>query len=362
MISSADPLFIEAARVLDGDGDGDLEGLEARVSALSAAGLRVHALEIESLRSAWRGRPDRRGPGFQSGCAPILALARAREVLTEGAADAVVIRGDEPLRTGYDRPERRRLMQVYGDTSIPEVYTRLAHLQRERLGLEVLAYQRLAEALFANYARTAGRRGLATTSAHGQEAATSLFRLADCANPNLDFRGAVLLGGPRAAQVLHRPVEGLTRLLGVAVELVADGPEHLGAIVDYAHLARAYRSACDQAGLDFAARFHAGEALLEAYTCFPPPVIGLLLATRIAPDPASLEPVLARREVTVTGGMNLAGAPWNNPALHALIVLLERLDAQAPRTARAGIGLVHGNGGVGGYQGVAIVGACPGAA
>jgi hypothetical protein len=138
--------------------------------------------------------------------------------------------------------------------------------------------------------------------------------------------------------------------------------------VGYAHLRRAYERACDQAGIDFAARFRAGEALLEAYTCFPPVPLGLLLATGIAtgiapgvaigiaPDIA-LEAVLARREITVTGGMNLAGGPWNNPALHGLIVLLEQLETSVERT-----GLVHGNGGVGGYQGVAIVGAPPGAA
>ncbi len=349
MTLATDPLILGTARVVDSEGSGD--ELEGRVTALSAAGLRVHALEIESLRSAWRGRPDRVGPGFQSGCAPILALDRARVLLTEGAADAVVIRGDEPLRTGYSGPERRRLMRVYSDTSIPEAYTRLARLQMERLGLDEPAYLRLADALLANYARTARRRGLPIRSAHGHEAATSLFRLADCANPNLDFRGVVLLGTPRAAEVLHRTADGLARLLGVAVELLDDGPEHLGTIVDYAHLGRAYRSACDQAGLDFAAHFHSGEALLEAYTCFPPPVIGLLLATGIAQSPAGLESVLARRELTVTGGMNLAGAPWNNPALHGLIVLLDQL-----KSSEARIGLVHGNGGVGGYQGVAIVG------
>lgn len=352
MTSTTDPLILDAARVVDGVGS--LAGLEGRVTALSAVGLRVHALEIEPLRAVWRGRPDRIGPGFQSGCAPILALVRARELLAKGGVDAVVIRGDEPLRTGYERPERQRLMRIYGDTSIPEAYTSLARLQMERLGLTPPAYRRLADALLHNYARTAGRRGLPTRSAHGEQAATSLFRYADCANPNVDFRGAVLVGSALAADALNRPAGELPRLVAAAVELVDDGPEHLAGIVSYAHLRRAYERACDQAGLDFAARFYAGEALLEAYTCFPPAAIGLLLATGIAPAPADLEPVLTSREITVTGGMNLAGAPWNNPALHGLIVLLEQLETLAVRT-----GLVHGNGGVGGYQGVAIVSARP---
>lgn len=355
MVSTTEPLILDAARVVDGVGS--VKGLEDGVEALSAAGLRVHALEIDSLQSPWRGRPDRRGPGFQSGCGPILALARARELLAEGAADAVVIRGDEPLRTGYERQERRRLMRVYGDTSIPEAYTSLAQLQTARLGLTVPGYRRLADKLLENYARTARRLGRPTRSVHGERAATSLFRFADCADPNVDFRGAVLLGSARAAEALNRPAGPLPKLLAAAVELVDDGPEHLAGIVGYAHLGRAYGRACDLAGLDFAARFRAGDALLEAYTCFPPVPLGLLLVTGIAPTPASLEGVLAGHEITVTGGMNLAGAPWNNPALHGLIVLLEQLE-----TSVAQIGMVHGNGGVGGYQGVAIVGARPGAA
>jgi hypothetical protein len=61
-------------------------------------------------------------------------------------------------------------------------------------------------------------------------------------------------------------------------------------------------------------------------------------------------PLLSEREVTVTGGMNLARAPWNNPALNALIVMCERLNAGS-----ATMGAVHGNGGLGYKQGFAIL-------
>jgi len=353
MGSTSEPLILDAARVVDGVGS--VVGLEERVTTLVAKGLTVGELGIDSLRSPWLGKPDRRGPVFQSGCAPLLALARARELLSDGTAEAVVIRGDEPLRTGYERSERDRLMRVYGETSIPEAYTRLARLQMERLGLDAQAYGRLADALLHNYVRTARRLELPPRSAHGDRAATSLFRYADCANPNVDFRGAVLLGSVRAAAALGLSLGAQPRLLGVAVELVDDGPEHLAAIVDYAHLRRAYDGACEQAQLDFGARFDAGEGLLEAYTCFPPVPLGMLLVTGLAENPAALERLLARREITVTGGMNRAGAPWHNPALNGLIVLWERLRSPEPRASR--VGLVHGNGGLGGYQGVAIIGA-----
>lgn len=352
MSSMTAPLFLDAARVVDGAGS--VDGLEARVAALTVAGVGVRSLEIDSARVPWRGRPDRKGPFFQSGCAPILALARARELLANGEAEAVVIRGDEPLRTGYGREERRRLLRVYEDVSVPEAYTALARLQMARLGLGEAAYRRLADGLLDNYARAARRRGLPTHLAHGDRAATDLFRYADCADPNVDFRGAVLLGSKRAADALDLDTGALPRLLSAAVELTEDGPDHLASIVGYDHLGLAYERACEEAEVDFAARFFDGEALLEAYTCFPPAPLGLLLAAGLASDGAGLEQVLALQEITVTGGMNLAKAPWNNPALHGLIVLWELL-----REGAAPLGLVHGNGGVGGYQGVAILALAP---
>ena len=50
---------------------------------------------------------------------------------------------------------------------------------------------------------------------------------------------------------------------------------------------------------------------------------------------------------------NIARAPWNNPALNAVIAMYETLCA---RSAPATVGAVHGNGGLGYRQGVAILG------
>jgi hypothetical protein len=55
---------------------------------------------------------------FRSGCAPIQALARAREIIQNGIARTVVIEGDDPLKTGYERDERHRLMNVYGTITL----------------------------------------------------------------------------------------------------------------------------------------------------------------------------------------------------------------------------------------------------
>jgi hypothetical protein len=48
--------------------------------------------------------------------------------------------------------------------------------------------------------------------------------------------------------------------------------------------------------------------------------------------------------------MNLARGAWNNPALNGLITMYQRMSE-----GDESIGLVHGNGGLGYRQGVAIL-------
>ena len=86
------------------------------------------------------------------------------------------------------------------------------------------------------------------------------------------------------------------------------------------------------------------------YTCYPVVPLGFLQATGLAVDFDQLVQVLRTREVTVTGGMNIARAPWNNPALRGLIAMVRALE-QRPQT----VGLVHGNGGLGYAQGIALL-------
>jgi len=59
---------------------------------------------------------------------------------------------------------------------------------------------------------------------------------------------------------------------------------------------------------------------------------------------------LKHHEITVTGGMNLARAPWNNPALNGLIAVTEQLVK-----GHAQYGVVHGNGGIGEAQGITVL-------
>jgi hypothetical protein len=242
-------------------------------------------------------------------------------------------------------------MAIWPGVSIPEAYTDLAQAWMARHGLDARTFRALADALVEGYGRTARSRGLAAASLASRETlVTGLFTLADCAHPEVDFAGAVVLGTRAAAEALGLPAGPALVLGAVAVETAPDGPAHAADLAGYAHLARAWQRLVADSGVDLAARIDEGEALLEAYTCFPPVPLGFLLATGLVVTPAEIPAWLASHAITVTGGMNLARAPWNNPVLHALAVMADGLAA-----GDAALGVLHGNGGLGGWQGVALL-------
>jgi hypothetical protein len=331
------------------DGRGDLAGVDAAWSELVRRGARTVDLTIDPLHAGWDApiEPNH----FRSGCAPLEALAHADELIRDGRAEAVRIRGEDLLRTRYanDKAARQRLMAIYGDACpLPEAYTLLARAFMRLHGLNDARFRRLAERLFENYTLTAKRdRAYTPPRSEAFSEVTDLFRAVDCANPVVDFAGAVVLGRDDL-----RESRG-PRVLGVGVGRTAgDGPDHADEIARYEHLAAACRDAGARAGVDFSAEFRAGGAVLEAYTCFPVAPLGFLLASGIAPNIDAIDDVLTQREITITGGMNLARAPWNNPALNALIAACERLAA----SGGAALAGVHGNGGLGYRQGFAIIG------
>ncbi len=339
--------IVSAARRVDGTGD--LTALHALWSHLIGQGARCSALVIDPLSGGWDSpiEPNH----FRSGCAPIEALAEADRRIREGKADAVLVHGEEPLRTRYanDKALRNTLMAIYGPTcSIPQAYTALAQVFMKLHGMSGDQFKKLAALLYENYTRTAVARGEYQPPRDASlQPVTELFRGVDCANPVVDFEGAIILTGERL-----RPAGQHISLLGVATaQSSGDGPDYVDEIARYDHLAQAYREATNKAGVDLAADFNAGRALLEAYTCFPVVPLAFLLASGIVQATEDIPELLAQREITVTGGMNIAKAAWNNPALNALIVMVERL-----RTESISLGAVHGNGGLGYKHGVAILG------
>jgi hypothetical protein len=336
---------IGAAREVDGAGS--IAPVSAKWNELGEAGARQQELVIDPLEAGWSTPVEPNH--FRSGCAPLEALARAVEIIKTNLADAVLIRGEDLLRSRYagDKVKRAHLMAIYGEAvSIPEAYTQLAWawMQQHRVTPEY--FGELAQALLDNYMRTAQRdNNYQPPRAGAFEPATSLFRFVDCANPNVDFRGALIVTSPEWAP------RGGVEVLGVGLaQTKSDGPAAIDTIAPYEHLSAACETAYAQSGVDFPARFRNGDALLEAYTCFPVVPLAFLLASGLVSSVEEIMPLLSEREVTVTGGMNLARAPWNNPALNALIVMCERLNA-----GTSTLGAVHGNGGLGYKQGFAIL-------
>ena len=107
------------------NGSGDISVFDEVVSKLIKLGEEPLKLIIDPLRVPWNDPLEENH--FKSGCAPIQALARAKEIIQNDIARAVVIEGNEPLKTGYSRNERHQLMNIYGkDYSLPDAYNDVA--------------------------------------------------------------------------------------------------------------------------------------------------------------------------------------------------------------------------------------------
>lgn len=346
-------VIIAAARTIDQQGClSQCEQLESRLRQLA---IPLKKLIIEPLSSDWHS-PLADGH-FRSGCAPIEALAQADELIQAGAP-AVMICGDDPLKSGYDGHQRRSLMAVYGENyPLTQAYNDLAErfIERQQIGNDT--FLQLAQGLFNNYHHTyehalkQGRGHHPLPSDKWYRPITPLFRGVDCANPLVDFSGRLLLVHPSLATQLGIPTEQQVCVEGVGLgQLAGDGRDYIEHIAAYEHLTQAHTEACHQADIDYNQAFLAGDALLDAYTCYPVVPMAFLLASGLVTDLQQLPEFLQRYPITVTGGMNLARAAWNNPALNGLITMVEQLQqGEAP------IGAVHGNGGLGYRQGVAIL-------
>lgn len=337
------------------DKEGSLEQVLLLESQLLQQGITPKYLVIEPLKADWHS-PEKEYH-FKSGCAPIEALAEAKRLIENGEA-AVVISGEDHIKTGYSREERLSKMAVYGESyPLTQAYTELAHAFRDNHAITKQQFKAFSKALFENY-QVSFRNALSDTftpellpDLRWHKPLTDLFRGVDCANPMVDFSGRLLITradvaeqlGVDKSQWLQVKAVGLSRLDG-------DGKDYLTDISQYQHLKEAYQLACDEAKIDFVRLFKSGEALLETYTCYPVVPMAFILVSGLVEVLEDIPDFLAQHSITITGGMNLAKAAWNNPALNALVLMHHRL-CDGPEK----IGLIHGNGGLGYRQGVAIV-------
>lgn len=337
------------------DGVGTLSNVIQLESNLLTLGITPEHLYIDPLKTDWDA-PEKANH-FRSGCAPIEALSAAKERIENGAC-AVFVSGEDFIKSGYTREERLEKMAVYGEQNpLTKLYTQLAQNFNKKHGLEADQFKHLASELFENY-KLSYRHALAADfneqllpNERWHRPITELFRGVDCANPLIDFSGRILIASAETADQLKIPKAQWLRVKAVGLgRLESDGPDHIEDIAQYQHLQDAYDAACSEAMLDFPKVFKAGNALLETYTCYPVVPMAFLLISGLVNIAQDIPAFLEKHSITITGGMNLARGAWNNPALNALITMHHRLSS-GPES----IGLIHGNGGLGYRQGVAIV-------
>jgi hypothetical protein len=80
--------------------------------------------------------------------------------------------------------------------------------------------------------------------------------------------------------------------------------------------------------------------------------LAFLLATKICHNISDIQDTIINYPLTITGGMNLAKAPWNNPVLRAMI----EMNTLLQQNNTPNIPGIHGNGGLGEKQRFLILG------
>jgi hypothetical protein len=334
---------------------GSLDKVLLLESQLLKRGITPKYLVIEPLHADWHSREKKHH--FRSGCGPIEALSEAKKLIENGEA-AVVISGKDNIKTGYSREERLSKMAVYGQSyPLTQAYTDLARTFSKNHAITEQQFKEFASALFENY-QVSFRNALSDSFTSERlpdlrwyEPITDLFRGVDCANPMVDFSGRLLLTRADIAEQLGVDKNQWLKVKAVGLSrLGGDGRDFLTDISRYEHLQQAYQQACDEADIDFVQLFKGGNALLETYTCYPVVPMAFLLVSGLVDVLEDIPDFLAKHSITISGGMNLARAAWNNPALNALVLMHHRL-CDGPEK----LGLIHGNGGLGYRQGIAIV-------
>ncbi|AMP90837.1 hypothetical protein [Legionella pneumophila] len=345
-------LFIIAAdRIIDSVGSHqDTDNL---INQIREKKFTVATLKILSLAKGWQ---DKIKPyEFTSGASAMAAIERARKILSTKKADVVLIKGQDFLKTGYGSNERVKFMKFYHENYTPiQGYDELVPLFLQKYKLDEKKYFKIRDALFENYTKTWKKINPANSMPHEKwyQSLTKYFRGVDCANPNVDFSGQLIVSTEKAADVLNIPQKARVEILGNSfVKINLKGVASLPKIATYHHLKRAINKAIIQAKFNFKDKFMNGDALLDAYTCYPIVPMALLYHLGLVNSLSEIPDLLKSYEVTVTGGLNLGKAPWSLTSLNALIVMRERLIS----SNKANFGLVHGNGLFGNQQGITIL-------
>nr|WP_319490329.1 hypothetical protein [uncultured Desulfobacter sp.] len=299
---------------------------------------------------------------YKTGAGPIQAMTDACELIENNLYDAVFIFGHDPLLSdtrNYGKDAIKKAMEIFENCTLIQSYDRLGRQLCRQTNISDDKFRELADLLFKNYCRTFQNiSGTSSDFLRGKalkDLGSDLFCLTDCANPNIDFAGGLVVANHPTAEQLNIPEHKRVNVAGSGYAVVKGSPDGINRICGegnhlFAHLKDAFLRAQAEARIDVIREFERKNLLLDAYTCYPPIPVALLLVTGLVININELDGFLRDNEITVTGGMNIARAPWNNPALNALIEMTQRLVK-----GHCQYGLVHGNGGIGEAQGITIL-------
>lgn len=345
-------LIVAADRIMDGVGDhSSTDKLLARAHK---QGLKSSVLEIVNLAKRWE---DKLEPNqFKSGASAMSAITKAQKLLQSKKSSIVMIKGVDLLKTGYNREDREKYMKLYGKKFTPlDGYTKLVKPFIDHHDISDKEFFQIRDQLFINYTKTwkALHPEKSMPDERWFELITKYFRGVDCANPNIDYSGQLIVTDEKHADLLKVPKKDRVEILGNAfTKLSVDGFESIPKIAPYQHLKRTINKALSEAQIDFSSEFFKKRALLEAYTCYPVVPMALILKLGLVKHLNEVPEFLEKHEVTITGGLNLAKAPWNLTSLNYLIAMREKLINSKSHK----YGLVHGNGSLGNQQGITILG------
>lgn len=298
---------------------------------------------------------------YRSGAGPLHALNEAKDHIDNKRFDAVFIFGYEPLLSNkktFGKDAVNQAMDIFNGTGLLACYNRLAQHLCNETGKDAQYFANLSDNLFANYSRTFARLNpqdkIPGRGAFMEKHGAPLFRLTDCANPNLDFAGGILLAGQSAIDALGLSLSKQVEVLSVQQATVHADPDAPEKIVGnkgglFPHIQKIVNSLQQETGLALKDIARNQGLVLDIYTCYPPIPLGFLIASGMISSIDKAPEFLEENEITLEGGLNLAGAPWNNPVLRSLVTMYNKL-ADKP-----GYGLVHGNGGIGENQAIALL-------
>lgn len=300
---------------------------------------------------------------YKTGAGPIHALRDAQTLINSGVLDAVFVFGYEPLldnKEKYGKEAIQNAMDIFHGKSILSCYNEIAEAMCVLLDISEFQFIEIADLLYKNYLRTFTRINGTAAAPPGRgrnmaDAGGSLFYLADCANPNVNFAGGVVLCSNTIWKNMRPPGNQPVNIVAASCRTVKSGPGNIAGIAGgksaiFPHLAAVADSIRAQSGICLKTEFLARNLLLDVYTCYPPIPLAFLIAAGFIENVGELPEFLAEYEITIDGGLNLAGAPWNNPVLSSIISMHDALQK-----GEALQGLVHGNGGIGEAQGAALL-------